>query len=97
MSNKDDSTFLEEHLWRFIAGDVHETQNLYQMKILTFFMHIFSVSILGQILIYSTFLHFSITLFKRDHYKAKVFRSAIHFFGKCVHWHYNKLSLSLKM
>ena len=58
-------------------------------SILFFFMHIYSVSILGQILAYSTFISFSITLFKRDHYK--LFRSVIHFFEKFIHWHWKTI------
>lgn len=45
-------------------------------SILFFFMHIYSVSILSQILAYSTFISFSITLFKKDY---KLFRNVIHF------------------
>lgn len=88
MLNKDDSTLLEKQLLGFIKGNTQETQNLHQMKTLSFFVHMPSVSILGQILVYFTFLHFSLTLFKGHNSKAKAFRSAIHFFEKSGHCHY---------
>ena len=88
-------TWLSDWTGWLTAGDVHETQMLYKWKQYPFsFMHIYSVSILGQILAYSTFISFSITLFKRDHYK--LFRSVIHFFEKFIHWHWKTL-LSHKM
>ena len=63
-------------------------------SMLFFSMHIYSVPILGQILAYSTFISFSVTLFKRDHYK--LFRIVIYFFEKFIHWHCKTL-LSHKM
>ena len=61
-----------------------------QVKTVSFFfsMHIYSVSVLSQILAYSTFISFSITLFKRDY---KLFRNVIHFFEKFIHWHWKTL------
>lgn len=81
MSNEDDSMFLEEQLWRFIEGNVHEIQNLHQIKILFFFMPICSVSTSGQVLVYFTFLHFSIKISKGHNSKARMFE-------KCGHWLY---------
>lgn len=92
MSSKDDGTFFEEHLGRFIAGDIQATQNLHQMKTSFFLCTYIQYPFLGQILV----SHFSITTLKGDNSKAKVLRNTEHFFKKFVHWN-SKSLLSYKI